>query len=97
MMHGPLARYRLYGRTKDYATLAFNIAHKGEGSADPVRLLEAAAAQFHDVRHAIAMPQNRVGIYLAVKARDQDGPRPGVTGLARRPSPAIAGKIGASQ
>jgi dTDP-4-amino-4,6-dideoxygalactose transaminase len=40
-----------------------------------VRLLEAAAAQFHDVRHAIAMPQNRVGIYLAVKALVRPGRR----------------------
>jgi dTDP-4-amino-4,6-dideoxygalactose transaminase len=75
MIHGPLARYRLYGRTRDYATLALTVAQKGEGEADPVRALEETAAQFFGARHAIAVPQNRVGIYLAVRALVRPGQR----------------------
>lgn len=75
MLQGPLARYRLYGRTRDYATLVLNIAETGAGGDDPIQLLEQAAAEFFGARHAIAVPQNRVGIHLAIRALVRPGRR----------------------
>ncbi len=75
MLRGPLARYRLYGRTRDYATLALTIAETGGEVDDPVQLLERAAAEFFGARHAIAVPQNRVGLHLAIRALVRPGRR----------------------
>jgi dTDP-4-amino-4,6-dideoxygalactose transaminase len=75
MIGGPLARYRLYGRTRDYVTLALNLAQTGAEDAGPVAALEAAAAKFFGSPHAIAVPQNRVGIYLSVRALVRPGRR----------------------
>lgn len=74
-MRGPLARYRLYGSTRDYAVIALRLGAKGRDEHDPVRVLEEVSAQFFGARHAIAVPQNRVGIHLAVKALVQPGQR----------------------
>lgn len=74
-MRGPLARYRLYGRTRDYAIITLRLGAKGGDERDPVRMLEEMAAEFFGVRHAIAVPQNRVGIHLAVKALVRPGQR----------------------
>ena len=63
MMRGPLARYRLYGQTRDYATLALTIGQGGQAGDEVVQALEEAAAEFFGARHAIAVPQNRVGIH----------------------------------
>lgn len=75
MIEGPLARFRLYGETADYATVALRIGETGGGEDDPVRAMESAAAAFFDSPHAIAVPQNRVGIHLAVRALVRPGQR----------------------
>ena len=83
MFNGPLARYRLYGRTRDYATLAATALQRGRSgvgtanglTTNPVAALEYEASRFFGAEHAIAVPQNRVGIYLAVRALVRPGGR----------------------
>ena len=68
MFQAPLARYRLYGHTSDYATLAARLFEREPEEGGAVRALEAAAEAIFGVAHAIAVPQNRVGTYLALRA-----------------------------
>lgn len=67
MAFAPLARYRLYGSVIDYFRLIPNLWTQPLKAEATVERLEAKAAGFFGVAHAIAMPQNRVGTYLAVK------------------------------
>ena len=67
MAIAPLARYRLYGSALDYFRLVSNLWERPLNGEASVRRLEAKAAELFGVKHAIAMPQNRVGTYLAIK------------------------------
>ncbi len=67
MAFAPLARYRLYGSAFDYFRLISNLWAQPRATDAAVERLETKAAGFFGVAHAIAMPQNRVGTYLAVK------------------------------
>ena len=67
MAFAPLARYRLYGSVADYFRLFSNLWTQPRTAETAVKRLEAKGAEFFGVSHAIAMPQNRVGTYFAVK------------------------------
>lgn len=67
MAFAPLARYRIYGSAADYFRIFSNLWTKQRAADAAVERLEAKAAAFFGVTHAIAMPQNRVGTYLAIK------------------------------
>ncbi len=73
MISAPLARYRLYGHTTDYATLAARLFEREPEEGGAVRALEAEAEALFGVAHAIAVPQNRVGTYLAMRALVPEG------------------------
>jgi perosamine synthetase len=70
---GPLPRLRLFTSRQHYARVFREVVggHLHEG--DAVEELEAAVSARVGVRHAVAMPLARVGIYLAVKALIEPG------------------------
>jgi len=69
MLTSPRSRARFYARSTNYVAVAREALrgriHQGPESIAEV---EHAIAEFLGVRHAIAMPQARVGIYFTLKA-----------------------------
>lgn len=73
MTIAPLPRYRTYGSSSDYLTVLMHFGESADAEGNAVRRLEEKAAGMFGVAHAVAMPQDRVGIYLAVKALVKPG------------------------
>lgn len=69
----PKSRFRIYGGAANYVSAARDAMLGRTTSGDAVEQLESAAAAFLGARHAVCMPQARVGIHLAVKALIQPG------------------------
>jgi dTDP-4-amino-4,6-dideoxygalactose transaminase len=69
----PKSRFRIYGGAAHYMSVARDVVLGRTESGDAVEQLEQKAAAFLAARHALAMPQARVGIYLALKALIQPG------------------------
>src|ERR1041385_4142104 len=67
MLTSPRSRARFYARHTNYVQVARDVLlgriHKG----DDVRDIERDIAAFLGVKHAVAMPQARVGIYFTLK------------------------------
>jgi len=69
MFPPPRSRARFYGRSTNYTKVAKDaLLRRIESGADDVATLEAELARTIGVRHAIAMPQARVGIFLTLRA-----------------------------
>jgi dTDP-4-amino-4,6-dideoxygalactose transaminase len=66
-MTGPAARLRLYTTPRLYADVAWSLLRRNVNKGDDVAALERRIEKLVDVRHAIAMPMARVGIYLVTK------------------------------
>ncbi|NNG03720.1 MAG: hypothetical protein HKM95_06410 [Inquilinus sp.] len=71
MISPPLPRYRIYTRTRDYPWIGFGLF--GFAGADAFDRLEAQVADQFGGANCVPMPQNRVGIYFAVKALVRPG------------------------
>ncbi len=68
MLRAPQPRYRLYTTPASYLTVAVDLlSGSPDGAADRDRLESAVCSQLGS-QHAICVPQDRVGIYLAVRA-----------------------------
>ncbi|MGI9390228.1 MAG: DegT/DnrJ/EryC1/StrS family aminotransferase [Boseongicola sp.] len=67
MFPAQLPRYRIYGGVSKYLTLLRHFSESSR-SQGPIRELEELAALRFDASSAVAVPQNRVGIYLAIKS-----------------------------
>ena len=72
-MPAPEPRYRIYTRPSDYALIARELARGWSGDEQELGRLEEAVEGMLGVRHAICAPQNRVGVYLAVRALVRPG------------------------
>jgi dTDP-4-amino-4,6-dideoxygalactose transaminase len=66
-MLSPKPRFRFYGSPKNYMTALAALLTGRVHSGDDVARLEARLQQKLGKRHAIAVPQCRVGMYLALK------------------------------
>ena len=68
MLTSPRSRARFYARSTNYLAVAkdalFGRIHEG----DDVAAIEREISAFLGVKHAVAMPQARVGIYFTLKA-----------------------------
>jgi len=74
-MPAPEPRYRIYTRPSDYALIARELARGWSGDERELGRLEEAIEDMLGVKHAICAPQNRVGVYLAVRALVRPGRR----------------------
>ena len=68
MLMAPKARYRLYTSAHSYLSFLRDVITGRLHRGDAVEQLEQTVAESWNVGAAIAMPQARVGIYLALKA-----------------------------
>lgn len=73
MISPPLPRYRIYTHFQDYARSGGDLLRVGSADSGAHGRLEAAVCDWLGVEHAVSMPQNRVGIYFAVKALVRPG------------------------
>lgn len=73
MLTLPRPRFRFYGSGTNYGTIAADVLSGRVGAGDTVRTVESEVADFVGSSHAIAVPQARVGIYLALKALIRPG------------------------
>lgn len=73
MIRASEPRYRLYTRPRDYSGIVGYALAGWSGSDDDCRRLEAEIAERQRIAHAHCMPQNRVGVYFAVKALVRPG------------------------
>lgn len=72
MMGAPHPRFNLYGCPGSYFQLAQDIAFGWLNREDRVEDMERALAEFVGTRFAVAMPQDRVGVHLVIKALTRD-------------------------
>lgn len=72
-MRAPSPRYRLYTTPRHYGRLLADLVRPGAGPEAAVQDLERATAEFVGVEHAVAVPQNRVGTYLVLRALVRPG------------------------
>jgi len=68
MFPPPRSRARFYGRSTNYTKVAKDALLRQIESGDDVPRLEGELGALLGVRHAVAMPQARVGIYLVLRA-----------------------------
>lgn len=73
MPRPPQPRYRIYTRPRDYARIAGEALTGWSGDEAELSLLERDVESRLGVAHAICMPQNRVGVYMAVRALVRPG------------------------
>ena len=73
MPRAPQPRYRIYTRPRDYARIAGEALRGWSSDDEELRRLEAAVQDQLGVAHAICMPQNRVGVYMAVRTLVRPG------------------------
>jgi perosamine synthetase len=64
----PKSRFRIYGGARKYASVVRDLLGGRLHAGDAVSSLEAEVASFVGTKHAVAMPQARVGIHLTIKA-----------------------------
>ena len=69
----PKSRFRIYGGASKYIAVARDLLSGRLHSGDAIEELERRVAAFVGARHAVAMPQARVGIHLTIKALVQPG------------------------
>lgn len=69
----PKSRFRIYGGVSNYLSVARDLLTGRVESGTSIDELETRAAAFLGTRHAVAMPQARVGIYLTLRALIQPG------------------------
>ena len=68
MLTSPRSRARFYARRTNYLAVAKDALRGRIHKGNDVREIEADFAHFLGVKHVIAMPQARVGIYFTLKA-----------------------------
>jgi len=68
MFYPPRSRARFYGRTTNYVNVAKDALLGRIQSGDAVAAIEGELAAQLGSRHAVCMPQARVGIYLVIRA-----------------------------
>lgn len=73
MTFAPLSRYRLYGRTADCWKVLLRFGDTRETEDSAIQELEEDVARRFGASSAIAMPQNRVGVHLAIRALVRPG------------------------
>ena len=73
MNFAPKARFRTYGKSYSYLEILRHFNEQPGGRNDPLARLEEQSCLQFGSPHAIAMPQDRVGIYLAVRALVRPG------------------------
>lgn len=64
----PKSRFRIYGGLANYASAAGDLLRGRARTGNAQEQLERQAASYLGARHAICMPQARIGIYLTLKA-----------------------------
>jgi dTDP-4-amino-4,6-dideoxygalactose transaminase len=64
----PKSRFRIYGGVRKYASVLGDVVRGRLHAGDAVSSLERAVAAFVNAKHAVAMPQARVGIHLTIKS-----------------------------
>ncbi|MFZ5893987.1 MAG: DegT/DnrJ/EryC1/StrS family aminotransferase [Myxococcota bacterium] len=70
----PASRFRIYGTPHNYLSVARDLVlNRAWEDTAPVDALEREVAEFLGVRHALALPQARLGIFLAIRALIQPG------------------------
>jgi dTDP-4-amino-4,6-dideoxygalactose transaminase len=69
----PKSRFRIYGGASKYLGVARDLVVGRLHSGSAVEDLERRAASFVGARHAVAMPQARVGIHLVIKTLVRPG------------------------
>jgi len=69
----PMPRSRFYGRLSNYGLVAANLLRGRINTGTDVDSIEKEVSTFLGKKHAIAMPQARVGIYLTLKNIIQPG------------------------
>jgi len=67
MFTSPRSRARFYARSTNYAAVARDALRGRIHEGDDVAAIERDLAAYFGVKHAIAMPQARVGIYFTLK------------------------------
>ena len=70
---GPMPRLRLYTTPSCYAQIAGELLTGRARSGEDIAKLEATISERLGVRHAIAMPMARVGIYATIKSLVEPG------------------------
>lgn len=73
MYFAPKARFRTYGSGLSYLKMLRHFDEQPGAPDDPIARLEERACSVFGSPHAIAMPQDRVGIYLTVQALVRPG------------------------
>lgn len=73
MLSTPNPRYRLYGGLKRYSSFFKDALFNRYTKGDDVVKFENAISKFCGVKHSICVPQNRVGMYLTIKALVKPG------------------------
>jgi perosamine synthetase len=68
ILKAPNPRFRVYTRLSDYWLVFRDLLTGRARKGDDVERLESEVSKRFDVPYAVAMPQCRVGIYLAIKA-----------------------------
>lgn len=69
----PMPRSRFYGRLSNYGLVASDLIRGRINTGNNVQDIEKEVGTFLGKKHAIAMPQARVGIYLTLKNTIQPG------------------------
>jgi dTDP-4-amino-4,6-dideoxygalactose transaminase len=69
----PKSRFRIYGGAKKYLGVARDLVTGRLHAGEAIDEVEKEVARFVGARHAVAMPQARVGIHLAIKALVRPG------------------------
>lgn len=67
MFTSPRSRARFYARSTNYLAVARDALRRRIHEGDDVAAIERDLAAFLGVKHAVAMPQARVGIYFTLK------------------------------
>lgn len=67
MFYPPKSRARFYGRRTNYRNVARDVLGRRIESGDDVAAIERDLAAYLGVKHVVAMPQCRVGIYLTLR------------------------------
>jgi len=75
MGRGPLPRFRTYSQPATYGGMVRDLFTGRAARGDDIRRFEAAVARLAGTGFAIAMPQARIGIYMAVRTLIEPGQR----------------------
>lgn len=67
MFSAPYPRYQIYTRARSYLSFLSDLILGRLNKGSDVEMLETALAKKFEIPYAVCVPQNRVGVYLAVK------------------------------